>query len=128
MSRYDKYEPFGGGFRAPLAVAIAAADGWRAYGVGLDVNGRVVLGAGTSGVCGLLIAHGAKNIGDIVDVMTDGEVMEFTITVGTAAVAGTKYTAATATGLITSAAPGAGQITMGVTQTLDRLIVRVGRN
>ena len=84
MSRYDKYEPDGGGFRAPLAAAILAADGGRAYGVGLDTSGRVVLGAGNTGIIGVLVAHGAKNAGDIVDVMTDGEIAEFTQTAGAA--------------------------------------------
>ena len=124
MSRYDKYEPHAGGFRAPLAAAIVLADGFRAYGVGLNTSGRVVLGQGNTGIIGVLIAHGAKNVGDIVDVMTSGEIAEYTLTAGTAANIGVTQTANTTTGLITETAASATQIAVGFTQAVDRLIVR----
>jgi hypothetical protein len=127
MSRYDKYEPDGGGFRAPLAAAVLLADGFRAYGVGLDTSGRVVLGAGNTGVIGVMIAHGAKAVGDIVDVMTDGEIAEYTLTAGGATTAGTVQTANTVTGLITATAASGTQIPVGYTQALTRLICRVAR-
>lgn len=76
MARYDKYDGMVGGFRAPLAAATADGDEFTLHGVGLDANGRVVLGSGNTGVIGAYIAHGKKNIGDIVDVMTDGEIVE----------------------------------------------------
>lgn len=114
MARYDKYDPKDGGFRAPLDAAIAAGDSWTPYGVGLNAAGRVVLGGGTTGVVGLLIAHGAKNAGDIVDVMTDGEVVEFDGTPGTVYGGG-------ADGAV---AAGAGT-RLGHTVEASRLIVRV---
>ena len=76
MARYDKYDGMVGGFRAPLAAATADGDEFTLHGVGLDANGRVVLGSGNTGVIGAYIAHGKKNTGDIVDVMTDGEIVE----------------------------------------------------
>lgn len=78
MPRYDKYDPYVGGFRAPLDAAISADDGFTAFGVGINADGHVVLGGGATGVTGVLIAHGAKKAGAIVDVMTSGEIVEWT--------------------------------------------------
>lgn len=124
MARYDKYDPYDGGFRAELAEAIVAADKNVIYGVGLDSSGRVVLGAGQTGVVGVLIAHSAKVAGDIVDVMTDGEIVEFTATSGTAGAAGTSYFASTTTGAISTTNTGT---RVGFTAEGTRLIVRAAR-
>ena len=127
MARYDKYDPYDGGFRAPLAAAISSANAGKAYGVGLDSSGKVVLGAGNTGIRGILIAHSAKAAGDIVDVMTDGEVVEFLTTAGAAAIAGTSYTANTGNGNIDGTAASGTQIPVGFTVELTRLVVRVAR-
>lgn len=126
MARIDKYDPKSGGFRAALAAdqastpgAIGDADGPLA--VGLDVNGRVVPGAGNSGIVGVLVLTQNKVAGDIVDVMTDGDLVEVGGT------AGTVYTGADATGVISNTAPGAGQIRLGHTVEAGRLVVRVAR-
>jgi len=121
MPRFDKYDPYDGGFRAPVAAAVTPANGFVAYGVGLDTSGRVVLGAGNTGVVGLFIAHGAKNIGDVVDVMTDGEVVEGAFT------AGTVYYANATTGALETAAPAAGanKTRIGFSTSTTRLVVRV---
>lgn len=127
MPRYDKYDPYDGGFRAPLAVAIAAADGFTAYGVGLDNNGHVVLGAGQTGIKGVMIAHGAKKVGDIVDVMTDGEIVEWTVNGkpdGAAAAAGTSYFSVAASGAISTTNT---DTALGFTVEATRLIVRSAR-
>lgn len=118
MARYDKYDPYDGGFRAELAEAIVADDKNVAYGVGLDSSGRVVLGAGETGVVGVLIAHSAKVAGDIVDVMTDGEIVEF------GGAAGTAYFANTTTGAISTTDTGT---RVGFTAEGTRLIVRAAR-
>jgi hypothetical protein len=102
LSRYDKYDPYDGGFRGPLNAAVASANGFKAYGVGVNSTGKIVVGGGTTGVVGVMISHGVKNAGDIVDVMTDGEIVEFTETDGTAATAGTKYYAADYDGAVTT--------------------------
>lgn len=122
MPRYDKYEPYAGGFRAPLLAAVTAANGFVAYGVGLDSSGRVVLGAGNTGVVGLFIAHGPKNAGDIVDVMTDGEAVDFV-----ALTAGTVYYANATTGALENTAPAAGvnKTRIGHTVEATRMVVRV---
>lgn len=77
MGRYDKYDPKVGGFRAPLAAEFSADDLEKVLGVGLDSNGRVVVGQGQSGVVGLLVLTKARKAGEIVDVMTGGEIVEF---------------------------------------------------
>lgn len=119
MARIDKYDPVGGGFRAPLAADRAGSA--LPVGVGLDVNGRVVAGAGQSGIMGVLCKPDAAKAGDIVDIMKDGELVEF------AGVAGTAYTANTTTGVVSSAAVSGTQIKVGSTVEATRLIVGVTR-
>lgn len=125
MARIDKYDPISGGFRAPLAAAYAGSE--NPIGVGLDVNGRLVPGAGNSGIKGVIcipplnaaVPSFVKAAGAQVDVMTDGELVEF------AGVAGTTYTANTTTGVISSAAASATQVYVGHTVEATRLVVRV---
>lgn len=77
MGRYDKYDPKVGGFRATLAADFPAASVEKVLGVGLDSNGRVVVGAGQTGVLGLLVLTKARKAGEVVDIMTSGEIVEF---------------------------------------------------
>lgn len=122
MSHYDKYEPMSGGFRAPLAADWLQADIDKAFGVGLDVNGAVVKGAGVSGLVGVLILNKLRYAGEIVDTMTDGEITEFGAeTGGTPGVAGTVYFAATATGILSTTNTG---VRVGHTVAGQRLVVR----
>lgn len=124
MSRYDKYGPKTGGFRAPIAAAAASADLNKTFAVGLDTNGRVVKGAGNSGVVGVMINTKVKAIGDQVDVMTNGEIVEATLSDGTTAIAaGTAVYADPATGLLTLTATAMKKI--GFTVEGTRLVVRV---
>ena len=120
MARIDKYDPISGGFRAPLAAAYTGSE--TPLAVGLDTNGRVVAGAGTTGIVGVVALPASKLQYDIVDVMTDGELVEF------AGDAGTKYTANTTTGAITNGAESATQVPIGFCVEATRLVVRVGRN
>lgn len=77
MARYDKYDPISGGFRAPLAAAITdGAEIGVPLAMGLDGQGRAVLGAGTTGVTGVYVADQAKAVGDIADIMTAGEIVD----------------------------------------------------
>lgn len=119
MTRIDKYDPVDGGFRAPLAADFPSADLNKALGVGLDVNGRVVTGAGNTGVLGVLVLTKALKAGDIVDVMTDGELVEVT-----GLVAGTVYFAATVGGAVSNNNTGT---RVGHTVEATRLVVRMGR-
>lgn len=117
MARYDKYEPFGGGFRAPLAADFPTADHGKIFGVGLNASGQVVKGAGVTGILGLLILTSRKRATEIVDVMTNGEIVEAALT------AGTVYFADATTGVL--GATGTGKTRSGFTVEADRLVVRV---
>lgn len=119
--RYDKYDPVSGGFRAALADDMAKTPGGvgdadAAVGVGLDVDGNVVPGGGQTGVLGLVCLTRDMVAGDIVDVMTDGEVVHFD------GAAGTVYFAADADGVISTTNTGT---RLGHTVEGDRLVVRV---
>lgn len=124
MARIDKYDPVDGGFRAALfadraATAGAFGDANGPIGVGLDNQGRVVAGAGTTGIVGVLVCAKAMKAGDIVDVMTDGEIVEW------GGAAGTVYTANTVTGVISTTALSATQTRIGHTVEASRLVCRV---
>jgi hypothetical protein len=144
-ARYDKYEPIGGGFRAPLAADLTfdAAGHFGPKAVSLNASGQVVVGtAGQSGGVGMLVKNvplypglgnipGAVNAGvpiggaagNIVDIMTDGEIVSVT-----GLVAGTTYYAA-ADGSLTATAPATGVngYRVGHTVEADRLVVRFER-
>lgn len=130
MARYDKYEPYSGGYRAPLGVDRAKTTPGNPVGVAHDVNGRVVFGAaGHSGFKGILCLNIDLVAGDPVDVMTDGEVVDF------AGVAGTNYFIDAATGALVAGTgadtmtppAAAGSVYVGHTVEATRLIVRVAR-
>lgn len=118
MARYDKYDPMSGGFRASLAVDTVAGEEFTLFAVGLDANGRVVKGTGNTGVKGAYIAHGKKHAGDIVDVMTDGDIVEIA-----AQTAGTNLYGSAA-GAITKVNT---DTYLGCTVEATRLVVRSAR-
>ncbi len=120
MANYDKYDPKAGGFRAALAADWLTADIKTVIGVGLNASGQVVKGAGNSGLVGVLVLTEALKAGDIVDIMTAGDIVDFGGT------AGTRYYAAEDTGAVTSTAPAAPDTSylVGTTVKADRLVVR----
>lgn len=82
-ARYDKYDGVAGGFRAPLASAITTTSGSGSsnqigipLGVGLNSSGALVVGGGATGILGVLVVDQLKNAGEIVDVMTAGEIVD----------------------------------------------------
>lgn len=126
MARIDKYDPKSGGFRAPLdadtsKTAGGVGDADEPLAVGLSATGTVVAGDGNTGIVGLLVLASDKKAGDIVDVMTDGEVVEF------GGAAGTTYYGDGTDGSLTDTGPGTGvnAVKIGHTVEADRLVVRV---
>lgn len=95
MSRYDKYDPMVGGFRAPLAANWGYtaslpdkthADLGKIFAVGLNTSGQIVKWDNASSkFCGVMVLTLPQAAGAIVDIMTSGEIVE----VADAEVAGT---------------------------------------
>lgn len=120
--RVDKSDPYSGTHRARLAAAWLAADVGVIVGVGLDANGRIVKGAGNTGVIGVLCLSKVRNAGHPVDIIKRGELVGGTeVIVGTAATAGTSYSMSAA-GVVTAEVAGV-RGTLGCTVEVDRFIV-----
>ena len=136
MSRYDKYNPVSGGFRVPLNAAWTATSGPtsatdlnRILVVGVNGSGRAVKATTVALASGILILTGAKAAGDVVDIMTHGEVVEISGTdmeSGTAPTAGQKLWFNATASRLTSTAPAAGVAGFYVGQIIEvgRLVVR----
>lgn len=125
MARIDKYDPHVGGFRARLAADWITGDKGAIIGVSLDANGRVVKGAGTQGIVGICVLQNLNKAkaGDMVDVMTDGELVEVTGLTGQGP--GKKvYMAANGTISATVPAAGVNGYKLGQMVETDRLVVR----
>jgi hypothetical protein len=129
MGRYDKYDPKAGGFRAILAADFDPGNREKVLGAGLDTDGRAVIGAGHTGVIGVLVLTKARKAGEVVDIMTSGEIVEFGpsdagskpgVDFGDP---GTEYFSDDH-GLVTSTSA-AGSVSIGFTAEGQRLIVRV---
>ena len=121
MSRYDKYDPYDGGFRARLNAAILATDVGKIRAVSINASGRVVIGGtGLVDLRGLICPTEAMSVGAQIDVMTDGEIAEATTTAGAALTAGLQYVHID--GSFDSVAT-AGKA-VGFTVEINRLIVR----
>lgn len=89
MSRFDKYGPVTGGFRAPLNAAISSSDVGKIQAVSINGSGKVVIGgAAETAIIGVICPVRAMAANDIIDVMTSGEIVEATKTGGTAWAAG----------------------------------------
>jgi len=119
MARIDKYDPVSGGFRALLNANYTGSP--NVVGVGLNGTGKVVVGGGVTGIVGVICLPIDHAAGTPVDVMTDGEIVQF------GGAAGTVYTANTTTGAVTTAAPSATQTAVGWTAEANRLIIRAQR-
>lgn len=124
MSRFDKVGPYVGGFRAKLAVALLAADVGKMWGVGLNASGQVTMTAPASGILGVICAVRPMAIGEPIDVMTSGEIADFTLQNGSAAAAGTRYYASVADGTWSTTNTGTH---LGWTVEASRFVVRVTR-
>jgi hypothetical protein len=139
LARFDLYDPYDGGFRAPLAADFGtagnAADLGKVWAVALNGTGKIVKVNATAGqthadCCGLLVLTQEKYAGDVVDIMTDGQIADIGTTDGivTPAAGGKVTVAAANDGSLAVAAA----LTAGTNYTLvgrfveaTRLIVRV---
>jgi hypothetical protein len=91
VSRFDKYDPYDGGFRARLSAAIPASEAGKLKAVSINGSGRVVIGgAALTDLRGTICPTEAMAAGAAIDVMTDGEIADATTTAGAALTAGGK--------------------------------------
>lgn len=134
LARYDKYDPISGGFRAPLAADFLGGtngvDFGKVYAVGLNTSGQAVLGSGNTGVVGVMVLTEARYAGDVVDIMTHGEIVDLNTATpfdnfAAAPVAGDTYYGTAAGGITATSA--AGVMPVGFTVEAKRLVVRVGK-
>ncbi len=123
MSRYDKYDPYDGGFRARLNAALTSSDIGKIRAVSINTSGRVVIGGtGLIDIRGLICPTEAMPVGAQIDVMTDGEIGDATTTAGAAFTAGA-LVYCHADGTVDAVSTSGKAI--GFTVELARLIVRV---
>lgn len=133
MARFDKYAPIGGGFRGKLKLAFPVAtvlDKERIFGVSIEAaTGLVILGGASTAIRGIVNVRESKAAGDVVDVMTSGELVDaFFLNDGvTATVLGTVYYVDNVTGAITATSTSNKQIGVRVVDTPDkgRIIIRI---
>lgn len=123
MSRYDKYDPYDGGFRARLNAALTSSNVGKIYAVSVNTSGRVVIGGtGLVDLRGFICPTEPMPAGAAIDVMTDGEITDATTTAGAAFTAGA-LVYAHADGTV-DAVSTSGKA-CGFTVELDRVVVRV---
>jgi hypothetical protein len=130
MARVDKAGGKGCNYRATLAADWLPANVEKILGVGHDANGRLVIGAGQSGIKGVIILTKAYAAGKRIDVFVHGEIVEFGPSdVGKVpgtdfGVAGQSYYADPTNGVITATKPTNG-VYVGHTIEGQRLFVDV---
>lgn len=138
MARFDKYGPITGGFRGKLKAAVTvstAADREKLFYVSIEAaTGLVVVGGAiaATAVRGIINVRESKAAGDIVDVMTSGEIADFNFLNDgvTATVLGTPYYADNTAGGggLTATATTNKQVGILVADSVsgrNRLVVRV---
>jgi hypothetical protein len=125
-ARIDKTESSTGVVRGTLLADIAQASWNHMRAVGIDSAGKTVLGAGQSGIVGIVIVDRTNyRAGSRCDIFKLGEVILTNDTAGNDLLAaGTRMTANTTTGVITSAAASGTQIAVGYTEATDRFIIQ----
>ncbi len=134
MSRFDKYDPISGGFRGKLKAALAvstAADREKIFGVSVEAaTGLLILGGAATAIVGIINVRESKAAGDIVDVMTSGELANFNFLNDgvTATVLGTAYYIDNVSGAPTATTTSNkrfGQLIADAVSGRNRCIVRV---
>lgn len=127
MARIDKYEPYAGGYRAPMAATWPDSDKGKLYGVGHNSSGQLVKGAGVTGITAVWVMTKIVPAGKIGDPMTAGHVIEFGPTAGVPGVnfgvPGTVYYSDAAGAITSTKADGC--VRIGHTVDGSSLIVRV---
>lgn len=130
MARFDKYDPKSGGFRARLGFAPSAAEVGDVIAVTLNGSGLVVKTTAATDVCeGVICLSSQLNQNDVVDVMTDGEIVDIGASDNVTGAATGAVAYAGASGAVNVTAPGAGVNGTKIGRFVEawRLVVRVNR-
>jgi phage tail protein X len=115
MARFDHVDSTIGIVRAPINANFAEADWDQVIPVGLNASGRVVKGAGQTGVIGVVVpGRTVYRAGQVADIMQKGDIVDCA---GLAA--GTKYYS-DAAGVVSTTNTGT---YIGYTVEADRLVV-----
>jgi hypothetical protein len=129
MARYDKAVPGVGTHRAPVAAAWVTADLNKIFAVGLNASGQLVKGGGVSGIVGVLVVDKPKAVGEVVDYMNAGEIVEAALSDGTTPIAaGVTVYGIAASGLLSVTSTGnfpVGHTVEGGAVANTRLVVTV---
>lgn len=126
MARFDKVDPRDGSYRAKLSFAVVQADVGKVIPVELNGSGQVVRAAlNSAAVRGVICPVGLHAVGEPIDVMTDGEIVDVGKIAGdvVGAAAGAEIKAGAA-GVVDAAGTGD---SVGWMVENWRLIVRLGR-
>lgn len=124
MARFDKVEPHGGSFRAPLGFAPVAADVGKVIAVDINGSGAAIKSVDGTACRGVICLTRVIPQGRPTDVMTDGEIVDVVSPNDlTGAGAGVEVKAGAA-GLVSNAAAGK---SVGWFVQSWRLVVRLGR-
>jgi len=120
MARIDKTDSAVGVTRAELAFDVEESAYNKIKAVGLNAAGRIVYGAGNSGVKGIIISdRTTRKAGKVVDIFKLGEVVDCE-----GLTAGTTYYADATTGDLTATAAD-GLVEIGYTIEAERLVLAV---
>lgn len=130
FARFDKYDGFVGGFRAPLNAAMSATgdDIGKIQAVSINSSGKVVIGgAAETAIIGVICPTRVMAANEPIDVMTDGEIVGAVKTGGTAFAAGDIVYAHGTTGGagVVDAASASGKV-IGKMLTTTHMVVRCG--
>jgi hypothetical protein len=124
MARFDKYNPVSGGFRARLGWTPAGSDVGAIIPVVLNGSGVLVKAAANDAAAkGVVCLVFQNSLNDVVDVMTDGEIVDIDSSDIVDAVAGGTVKVGAA-GTVSVAGTGRN---VGWMVEAWRLIVRMGR-
>jgi hypothetical protein len=89
MSRFDKYDPYSGGYRAALNAAVVAGNVGKMYAVSLNASGKTVIGgAALADLAAVICPVRTAGVNEVIDNMTAGEIVEGLTTAGAALTAG----------------------------------------
>lgn len=128
MARFDKYSGVTGGFRARLGWTPVAAEVGDIIAVVINGTGLAVKTTDAISCDGVVCLSSLLNLNDVVDIMTDGEIVDVSATADnvTGAAVGASAFANTG-GAVFATAPGAGINGTRIGRFVEawRLVVRV---